>query len=156
MKQTLLLFLLFVSTGSFAQAVHRNYLKSRDELYNPACGWRDSLTAAEVTASMRKVDTSRIRRNIDLYYTDLAMVEYQLYAHTMDTAILRSAANHSVIAVRHNPKSGSGLWSAASNFQRLGECDRTNYYLDLYEQRVKEKYRISREQIAILRAKCAQ
>lgn len=153
MKCSFTLLLLIVSLSAFSQN-RSNYLKFRDEVFHPICGWRDSLSAAEVTAEMRAVDTTLIRKNIEAYYTDLSIVESQWYAYSGDTSTLRSAANHAVAALYHDPVNASGLWGAAFNFQRLGECDKTNYFLKLYEERVPERYRSNTEQIALLKKRC--
>ena len=154
-NRLLTIFFTMSFSGIFAQKVDHDYLKSRDDLFNPVCGWRDSLTAAEVAAQMLAADTNKIKRNIDFYFADLAMVESELYAYTMDTTILRSSANHYLSAVYHNPDSDAGLWGAAFNLQRLGDCEKSSYYLSLYEQRVEKKYRISQGQIDLLKSKCS-
>jgi len=151
MKYSLLTLSLVVSLLSVAQN-RRNYSKFRDEVYHPVCGWRDSLTAAEVTAEMRAVDTTRIKKHIARYYSDLAMVESQWFAYCGDTNVLRSSIRNSLRSIHHGDD--TELWSAAFNYARFHECEKTDEYLDLYLERVPEKYRTSKDQVDLVRKNC--
>jgi hypothetical protein len=131
-----------------------DYMTIRDSIRPPLCGPRDSLGTTEVYERLLTLDTNTIGKNLYQYYDDRQEMEYLLCAHWHDTTMMRKSAESAEKGLYHHPSSASCLWSAAFAYGWLGECEKMEYYLGLYVERVKKRYRTSDVQVERLRAHC--
>lgn len=134
-----------------------DYRKMKDTICPPLCGWRDSVTLVEIIPKLLAIDTNQLhRKSLSAYFDDLAMIEYELYAYTLDTSLIRTSAEHSALAAKYNPKLYGAYWNAAFAFGMLQDCEKMNLYLSLYKKKVPRRFidESDKEQMRALEAKC--
>lgn len=147
-------FMIILPFAAKAQKV--DYLKIRDELVVLTCGGpKDS---ADVFGSIRRLetfDTTKIKKNIHLYYLDLGNYywlagasENQTYADKAITALNK--------ALFHEPNNSRALWDLAFIYGFHHECDKAKYYFNEYHKNVPKAYETedSAQQEIQLLAKC--
>jgi hypothetical protein len=147
-------FVIFVST-SFAQKL--DYLKMKDTICPPICGWRDSLSLTEIRSGMLALDTNRLtNESLSYYFDDLAGIEYELFAYTLDSNLIENSAWHNVRATAYDPESYFVYWNAAFAYGMLRECEKMKYYLTLFKEKCPRKYmdKEQKKQIVYLEQKC--
>jgi hypothetical protein len=106
---------------------------------------------------MKAFDASILRAKDKAgFYHDLAMAEYQLYAYTLDTEMMRSSAEHHLLAAQNNPKDFYAYWNAAFGYAYIGECELMEENLRIHEAQTPKKYMDTKHvsEIERLRKRC--
>ena len=138
-KGILYVFIFLTSTSIAAQKV--DYLKVRDDLVTLTCA--DSRDSAEVFATIRRLeefDTLTIRKNIHVYYEDLA-VNYWLVSGGKDNVYLRKSIRADQASLYHKPNNTKSLWNLAFAYGSMKDCEKANYYFDMYDKYLPQRYR---------------
>ena len=134
----------------FTQKV--NYLDIRDSIYVGGCGQKDSTEVYNSINRLENLDTNLIRRNIHVYYQDLAIC-YWLASRGNNEPLLIQSVKANLKAIHHKPKSPKTLWDLAFGYVFLNDCIRGKHYMELYKKQTPKKY-WNKEQEDILMAKC--
>jgi hypothetical protein len=131
-----------------------DYMKIRDTVCPQICGFRDSIDLEKIYPKMLLLRPNQINKDLQEFYHDLAVIEYELYIVKGDTNYLRLAANSNVKAFEYDPEHKIGLWNAAFAFGHLGDCEKMWYYLNLYQETISKRKWKTDEQIGYLQSYC--
>jgi hypothetical protein len=140
-KVKVIFYSLLFLTSTFIQAQKVDYLKVRDDLVTLTCG--GSKDSADVFGSIRRLeafDTMTIRKNIHVYYEDLA-VNYWLASGGRDNVYLRKSIWAYHASLYHIPNNTKSLWNLAFAYGSMKDCEKAKYYFDQYDQYLPQRYR---------------
>ena len=125
----------------------------RDSITKLSCKPTDSLTVAQTNVELRKIDTNRIDKNLDLYYSDLGWSYYRLYLFAKDTALLKQSIENYLKADAQKPNASVTYWQLAFLHYLFNDCDMGKYYLENFK-RVTDKLYWREEQIKLMVKDC--
>ncbi len=151
-KSFLIVILFSLTLPSYSQKI--DYEKIRNSLTSITCGKNDTLTVITAKQKLESLDTSRINKNIYLYYSDLASSYLLLYIRNKDSVFLFKTIENYKKSLFHKSKYSKAYWQLSFCYYfLLSDCDNGKYYLTRYKKVEKEKY-WDLEQIKMLVAKC--
>ena len=132
---------LLILTSTFVTAQKVDYLKVRDDLVALNCdGPLDSSDVYSTIRRLEEFDTLTIRKNIHVYYEDLA-VKYWLASGGKDNEYLRKSIRAGRASLYHKPKNTKSLWNLAFAYGSVKDCETAKYYFDQYDKYLPQRYR---------------
>ena len=145
-----IIYFLFNST-TFSQGL--DYKTVSDSLSTLSCGKVDSLTVTETRTRLENFDTTKITKNIHLYYRDLEWCYYRLYLVTKDTSYIYKCIDSNKKSLHSKSDFSPALWEISFCYYLLGDCKKGKYYLEKYKNST-DKNNWREEQIKRMTAKC--
>jgi len=136
-KVKLIVFLHFVALALSSQSV--DYAKIRPTTMVMVCGTPDTGMVNSSIRNLRALDTSEIHKNMDVYYTDLALCYWLKASFEHEDHYLQLCKKTSLQALSHNPKSTKALWNLSLAYLVSDECAKGKYYMDLYTKYAKQR-----------------
>ena len=131
MKKTLLALLTVTFCSTIFVGQDLDYKEIRKQLSTLSCGKVDSADVYKTRIRLETFDTTKITKDIDYYYRDLAWCYYRTWLKTKDTTYLRLDVNNYIKSFVQKPKDTEALWNCAFGFYKLGDCVNGKKYLDL-------------------------
>ncbi|MFM2392184.1 MAG: hypothetical protein RLZZ546_161 [Bacteroidota bacterium] len=120
-----------------------DYKTFRDSLNIVVCGNRDSMTLTTAIEQLTSFDTTKLRKNIYKYYSDLAICNWELarwHPKEKQNEMIEHGVHYYHQSLFHDPKNTQTLWNLMFSYFVLGDCEHTMIYLALYKENEKRKY----------------
>lgn len=152
MKILLLGFLTIIALRTSAQST--DYAKLRPTVMVMTCGALDSGIVNTSLRNLLTLDTSRIEKNMHMYYEDLGQCYWLKSGGDDGSHYLQLSIEATSKALYHDPKSSKALWNLAFAHTMSGDCDMGKSYIEKYKLVTKKKY-WDEEQIQLLLERCS-
>ncbi len=117
-----------------------DYKRIRQSLATNTCGKVDSADVYKTRIKLETLDTTKITKDIDYYYRDLAWCYYRTYMRHEDTTYLKLDIDNYLKSLYHKPNDPDAFWSLSFAYYRLGDCTKGKKYLDLYKTNTDQKF----------------
>lgn len=153
MKILIVLCILYCGIGNTLLGQEVDYRTMRKQLSTLSCGKVDSVSVYETKLKLESMDTTKIVKDLDYYYRDLAWCFYRNFMLHYDTTYLKLDILNYTKSLYHKPQNTQALWGVLFGYYKLGDCLNGKKYLDLYLKYADAK-EVNNEQIARLRKNC--
>jgi hypothetical protein len=124
--------------GTIIQAQSTNYLKLRNHLEVDACGMSNPDIVMLAIATLDRIDTAQITKNLHHYYLDMAQL-YWLASGIGDSTYLHKCIASCRRALYHDPSFAPAHWNIAMAYSQLQDCEAMQKHLDLCFEYTKDK-----------------
>jgi hypothetical protein len=154
MRLFFLIISLFVWTNIFSQKI--NYRHIRYSVYLLPCGAPDSASVWASIHNLEALDTTKITKHINEYYTDLGICYWLVSGGKKGEKYRKLALKTDSGALYHNPKDTKALWNASIDYFSIGDCEKGKYYMTLYKKYTPKRFVDEQDEIEInnMIAKC--
>ena len=139
MNKTLLLIITLTFCSTIVVGQNLDYKEVRKQLTTLSCGKVDSIDLYHTKIKLETFDTTKIGKNLDVYYRDLAWCYYRIFIRHYDTTYLKLDIINYLKSLYHKPNNTQALWGILFAYYKLGDCINGKKYLDLFLQYKDEK-----------------
>jgi hypothetical protein len=137
-----------------AVAQQTDYANLRPTVLVTVCGPQDSSIVNTSIRNLLALDTSRINKNMHMYYEDLGQCYWKKSGGEDGQHYIQMSIEATSKALYHQPESSKALWNLAFAYTMNNDCDKGKMYIERYKLATKKKY-WDEEQMRLLFEKCS-
>ncbi len=138
LRITILVSCVLLSLALASQKI--NYRDIRYTVYMLPCGAPDSASVWASIHNLEALDTTKITKHINEYYTDLGTCYWLVSGGKNGEKYRKLALKTDSGALYHNPKDTKALWNASVDYFSIGDCEKGKYYMTLYKKYTPKRF----------------
>jgi len=124
-KELTFFIFIFFYLNTFSQNIDYKDIRKG---FEPSCNSIDRLAARQNNLKLVNIDTTKIKENIDLYYSDLGWSYAKLVRTKKDTTEIKSTIKSYKKSDFDKPNDSNTLWQHTYFYDLLDDCENGEFY----------------------------